>query len=105
MTASARKDDVGKHRYDLIPAAALDELARVFTIGAAKYVRDRNWEHGLTYGRVFGALMRHAWAWWRGQDTDPEDGQHHLASVAWCALVLITYQQRRRGDLDGRPED
>ena len=56
-------------------------------------------------GRVFGALMRHAWAWWRGQDTDPEDGQHHLASVAWCALVLITYQQRRRGDLDGRPED
>lgn len=27
----------GWQHHDLIPAAALDELARVFTIGAAKY--------------------------------------------------------------------
>lgn len=96
-----RKDDQAKARYDLIPPDALDELARVFTTGAAKY-GDRNWEGGLVFGRVFAALMRHAWAFWRGEDRDHEDGQHHLASVAWCALVLIAYQNRGLGHLDDR---
>lgn len=84
------KDDGDKLRYDLIPPAPMDEIAKVFTIGAKKY-EDRNWEKGLKWGRIFGALMRHAWAYWRGETHDP-DGQHHLASVAWCAMVLMEYE-------------
>lgn len=97
--AEPRKDDAGKNRYDLIPADALEELARVFTIGANKY-GERNWEGGLPYGRVFAAMQRHAWAFWNGEETDPEDGQHHLASVAWGALVLLAYRQRGTGTDD-----
>ena len=85
------KHDAGKLRFDLIPAGPLFELARVYTIGAAKY-DDRNWENGLKWGRVFRALLSHAWQWWRGERMDTEDGQHHLASVAWCALALMEFE-------------
>jgi hypothetical protein len=98
--SEGRKFDAGKARYDLIPARPLDELARVFTLGAAKY-GERNWEQGIGFGRVFAAMMRHAWAWWRGERRDPEDGQHHLSSVAWCALVLMELE-RTHSECDDR---
>lgn len=90
------KYDEGKARYDLLPPDSLEELVKVFTIGAKKY-EDRNWEKGMAWGRVFAAMMRHAWAWWRGETLDPENGQHHLASVAWCAIVLLAYDMRKIG--------
>ncbi len=85
------KHDEGKARFDLLPPDSIWGLVRVFTIGAKKYA-DRNWEKGLLYGRVFGAMMRHAWKWWAGEEFDPEDGQHHLDSVMWCAAVLRHYR-------------
>lgn len=96
-----RKDDIGKLRFDLIPIKPLEELVRVYAIGAKKY-NDRNWEKGLKWGRVFAAMMRHGWKWWGGEQFDPIDGQHHLASVAWCALALIEYETTHR-ELDDRP--
>lgn len=96
-----KKFDVGKARYDLIPPEPLQEIAKVFTMGAAKY-GDRNWEEGIDYGRIFAAMQRHAWAWWRGEQTDQEDGQHHLSSVAWCAMVLMQYE-KTRPTFDNRP--
>jgi len=95
------KFDTGKPRYDLIPADSLHELAKLYTTGAAKY-GDRNWENGVSWGRIFGAMMRHSWAFWRGERFDPDDGQHHMASVAWGALALISYDMREIGD-DDRP--
>jgi hypothetical protein len=86
-----RKDDIGKLRFDLLPVRPLMQVAEVYTIGAAKYA-DRNWEKGLKWGRVFAAMMRHAWRWWGGEVRDPVDGQHHLASVVWCALALMEYE-------------
>lgn len=97
------KDDNGKARFDLIPAHAIEALAELYATGAKKY-DDRNWEKGLSWGRVFAALMRHAWAWWRGEKKDPEDGQHHMTSVAWCAFALYEYDRRRNGT-DDRPKD
>ena len=99
--ASGVKYDEGKLRFDLLPVRPLEEVARVYTIGAKKYA-DRNWEKGLQWGRVFAAMMRHAWAWWRGEKHDPKDGQHHLASVAWCALALMEYEETHQ-ELDDRP--
>lgn len=94
------KNDAGKLRFDLIPVAPLRAIADVYTRGAAKY-SDRNWERGLAWGRVFAAMMRHAWAWWGGERLDPVDGQHHLASVAWCAMALIEFE-RTHPELDDR---
>lgn len=97
-----RKDDLDKLRYDLIPPYALEELARVYTIGAKKY-GDRNWEKGMRWGRIFRALLSHAWKWFRGEKHDQEDGQHHLSSVAWCAFSLMEYERRGLGE-DDRPK-
>lgn len=95
------KHDDGKARFDLIPPRELEDLAELFAIGAAKY-GDRNWEGGLKTGRLFAAMMRHAWAWWRGEEHDPVDGQHHLSSVAWGAFALL-WTVRNRPDMDDRP--
>src|SRR5882757_9406224 len=89
--AEGIKLDEGKLRFDLLPVKSLERLAEVYTIGAKKYT-DRNWEKGLKWGRVFAAMMRHSWKWWRGETFDAVDGQHHLASVAWCAFALMEYE-------------
>ena len=88
---SGEKRDEGKLRYDLIPAHHLQELAYVYTIGAKKY-GDNNWRSGIAYSRIVAALMRHLEAWRAGRLVDPDDGQHPLASVAWCALTLMEYE-------------
>ena len=94
-----RKNDSDKLRYDLIPVFPLEKVAEVYTIGAKKY-DDNNWRKGMCWGRVFAAMLRHTFAWWRGEKLDPQDGQHHLASVAWCALTLMEYEQFHLGEDD-----
>jgi len=96
-----RKDDTGKERFDLLPVDPLFKVVQVYTMGAQKYA-DRNWEKGIKYGRVFAALMRHAWKWWRGETYDQVDGQHHLSSVVWCAMALMEYEETHP-ELDDRP--
>ena len=90
-TPEGVKYDEGKPRFSLIPVEPLTEVAKVFTLGAEKYHAD-NWRKGMDWDRVFSAMMRHAYAWWGGETNDPKDGQHHLSSVIWCAMVLMWYQ-------------
>lgn len=87
-----RKDDAGKRRYDLIPVEALREVADVYTMGAKKY-DDNNWRHGMAWHRIIRAAMEHFEKWRGGEVRDLEDGQHHLASVVWCCLTLMTYEK------------
>jgi hypothetical protein len=63
---------------------------------------ERNWELGMSWGRVFAALMRHMWAWWGGQKTDAETGMSHLWHAACCLAFLVAYEQRKSG-VDDRP--
>lgn len=92
----AVKYDAGKARYDLLPPDALEALVAIYTSGAEKY-GDRNWERGMGWGRVFGAAMRHLFAFWRGEDRDPESGQPHLAHAAWNCMTLLAYYLRGIG--------
>lgn len=97
---SYKKDDAGKLRFDLIPPEGLEEVARAYTHGASHPDGARRWEQGGSWLRLFAAAMRHAWKWRRGEDYDAESGLHHMASVAFYALALITYDKRglSRGD-------
>lgn len=101
VPTEGRKDDGGKPRYDLIPPEWLDGPAQVLTYGAAKYA-PRNWEKGMRWGRPFAALMRHLWAWWRGEKADPETGYSHLWHAACCLMFLMAYEARGIGE-DDRP--
>ena len=93
------KDDIAKTRYDLLPPELLEETARVLTFGAQKYSA-HNWAQGASWSRYFSAMMRHMWAWWRGEDNDPETGFSHLAHAACCLSFLIAYQRRGLGEDD-----
>lgn len=95
------KHDGDKPRYDLVPPDALDEIVKVLTFGAAKY-EDRNWEKGVRWGRYFGACMRHLWAYWRGEETDPDSGLSHLAHAGCCVFFLLAYELRGIGVDDRR---
>lgn len=99
--SEGRKDDSGKLPMHLLPPDALNEIARVLDFGAKKYA-PRNWEKGMAWSRPYAALIRHMFAWWSGEKTDPETGISHLAHAGCCILFLLAYEQRSIGD-DDRP--
>lgn len=87
-TSGGRKFDGGKSQYGLLPAVALEEVAKVLTYGAQKYEPD-NWRKvpgGID--RYFDAMQRHVWAWKRGEKTDPETALHHMAHAICCAMFI-----------------
>lgn len=56
----------------------------------------------MKWGRLFGATMRHLWAWWKGENTDPETGKSHLWHAATDIAFLIEYETTHP-ELDDRP--
>lgn len=101
-TTEGRKDDAGKLRMDLIPPEAIHALADILTSGAARYSA-RNWENGISYGRVFAAIMRHLWAWWGRRGTDPDSGRSHLWHALTGVAFLVTFEAKGMEQFDDRP--
>lgn len=99
MENEGRKDDGEKIRFDLIPPDALSAMVHVLTFGADKY-GDRNWERGMSWGRLIGAAHRHLNAIQRGEDLDKETGLPHAAHLACCAFFLTSYYLRGAGTDD-----
>ena len=86
------KHDEDKADLALIPEAALIAAAQAFMVGEKKYGR-YNYELGLEASRVAAAMIRHSYAWLRGEEKDPKDGQPHLGSVIACAAILLRTQE------------
>lgn len=93
------KFDAGKARIDLIAPEFLFGTAEILDFGAQKY-GERNWEAGMSWSRPFAALMRHMWAWWRGEKLDDETGKSHLWHAACCLMFLIAFEARDVGKDD-----
>lgn len=89
------KYDDGKPAYELLSSEFLDGISQVLTYGAEKY-DTWNWAKGIRYGRVFGALMRHLWAFWRGEELDSETNMPHLWHAGCCLMFLTHYQAHKR---------
>lgn len=100
--AEGVKYDAGKLRYDLIPARPLEYLAAVYTFGASKY-EDRNWEKGMPFSKIYGAIQRHLNAFWKGENLNPQDGNlPHLAQAAFGCFALLEYMETHP-EMDNRP--
>lgn len=101
LKTGEKKDD-GKPRWELLPYDAVEGVVHVLTMGAKKYAA-RNWELGISYGRVFGAVQRHLTAFWRGENHDAESGLSHL-DHAMCELMFLSaYEKRGLKSFDDRP--
>ena len=98
-----QKTDKGKPGFELLPFELLAETNKVLQHGAAKY-KKLNWQkkEGFWYSRCFNALLRHMFAFWRGEDNDPETGLSHL-SHAMCNLLFLMYHFKNNKAADDRP--
>lgn len=55
---SGKRYNQGKTRYDLIPAFANEQYAKVLTVGADKY-GEWNWDKGMKWTTIMASLKRH----------------------------------------------
>lgn len=93
------KDTHTKLRLDLLPVIPLEKIAEVFTFSLVKYP-PRNWEEGVHWSIFYAACLRHLFAWWKGENKDPESGLSHLAHAASNILFLLEYQEKEKGTDD-----
>jgi len=89
------KFDNDKIRYELLDPLMLEGISKVLTFGAKKYC-DHNWIKCDSVMRYFGALMRHMWAWARGEDYDPETGIEHYYHAGCCLMFMIGLLRRNK---------
>jgi hypothetical protein len=77
--------------------AGLEDVARVFAYGAAKYARD-NWRTFAWDDRArdeyYGAICRHLDADRRGERIDPESRLPHVAHAA-CGCLIWRWHENR----------
>jgi len=101
--AEGLKYDAGKVRMDLLDPYAIETLAAVLTFGAKKYAA-WNWANGIPYSRLTAALLRHTFAFLKGEDNDPESGLPHIGHAMCCCMFLLGLSVRKP-ESDDRGKD
>jgi hypothetical protein len=79
-----------------IDPLALLHLGEVSGFGAQKY-EAFNYLKGYDWRYSFDAALRHALAFWGGEDRDPESGLLHPAHFAWHGLAMTSFVLRDIG--------
>lgn len=87
-TGARRSSRAGRGRFDLLPPAALAELAKHLENGA-KYYGDRNWQRGMPVSRFLDSALRHLFQYLDGQTDEP-----HLAAAAFNVLAAMEMEQQ-----------
>ena len=85
------KFDEGKPMWNLVPLEAVQEVAKVLTMGANKYGK-RNWVKLPDFeDRYMSATLRHITQHQSGELFDEESGLLHI-SHATCNLIFLAYK-------------
>lgn len=84
------KDAVGirKAGMSCVPAEVLIELGLAMMEGARKYGRHNYRAVGVRASVYYDAALRHLFAWWEGEDIDPDSGISHLTKAMACLVVI-----------------
>ena len=90
----------GKLEWSLVDFDSLEGLVRVLEYGKDKYARD-NWKLGMPVTQVTESLMRHLFAFAKGEDVDAESGCRHISHVM-CNVMFLEYILREKPDYDDR---
>lgn len=72
-----------------LPTLALIQIANVMAGGAHKYGYYNFRESQVDAQTYIGAMQRHFLKWQDGIDFDKESGQHELAHLAACCMIMI----------------
>lgn len=99
----AKREKLNDIPYDQVPFFEIAEAyKRVAEHGAKKY-STWNWSQGLPRRQVLSSLLRHVWAYLRGEDKDPSSGLCHGDHIIWNAATLVHHIHWGIMD-DRRPE-
>lgn len=86
--SGAAREKMDNIPYDLVPFQEVtDAYARVAEFGAKKYAA-WNWSKGIARVQLCCSLLRHTFAYIRGEDRDPESGLMHTDHILWNAAAL-----------------
>lgn len=86
--SGAQREKLHATPYDLVPFQEMtDAFARVAEFGAKKYA-PWNWSKGLARVQLLGSLLRHTFAYLRGEERDRDSGLLHTDHILWNATVL-----------------
>lgn len=86
--SGAMREKLAALPYDLIPYQELSEAySRVAEHGAVKYA-PWNWSKGLPRVQLLGSLLRHSFAYLRGEERDKDSGLLHTDHILWNAVAL-----------------
>lgn len=98
------KDIVGVRKAPMstVSAAVLAELGVAMLEGAAKYGRHNYRAVGVRSSVYYDATMRHLFAWWEGEDLDPDSGLSHVTK-AIAGLVVLRDAMLQSKVEDDRP--
>jgi hypothetical protein len=98
--SGAKREKLNVLPYDLVPFQEMTEAyVRVAEFGAKKYA-PWNWSKGLSRVQIIGSLLRHTFAYLRGEERDKDSGLLHTDHVLWNAAALA--HNVRWGLEDGR---
>lgn len=87
-STGAKREKLNVQPYDLVPFQEMtDAFVRVAEVGAVKY-EPWNWSKGLSRVQLIGSLLRHTFAYLRGQESDSETGLLHTDHILWNAVAL-----------------
>lgn len=87
------KFDANKPRFDLIDPWFEEDVAKVLTMGAAKYA-ENNWKLNTDINRYIGALERHLNKIKQGEYIDDESLLQHTAHLG-CNAMFLHYMIRK----------
>lgn len=88
VTEQALKFDDNKTDWELFDFSLFEPIVRVLMFGEKKYGRN-NWRKGHYTIKVFNALLRHLFAYIKGEDLDKESGLSHLGHAGACLMFLF----------------
>ena len=89
-----------KLKWSLVDFESLEEMVKVLEFGAEKYEPD-NWKRGLPTLEICESLLRHVFAYMRGEDIDPESGRSHIGHIL-CNGMFLSYMQNKKPNMDNR---
>jgi hypothetical protein len=98
------KDAIGstKPPMSTVPCTVLAELG-VAMLEGTKYGRHNYRVAGVRSSVYYDAALRHLFAWWEGEDLDPDSGLSHVTKAIASLAVLRDAQINGMVQFDDRP--
>ncbi len=103
---SGARFNSGKTPFKYTPLHLLAGAARVFQKATTRPVNPYpmwNWSKGMPWSVPYECALRHLDAWYRGEATDADSSESHLAH-AMCNLLMLVHYEAEYAEGDDRPK-